>query len=60
MIGAGAKIFGNLEIGKGAKVGGGSVVVDDVPPCKTVVGVPAKVIGDSGCEKPALNMNQHL
>lgn len=60
MIGAGAKIFGNLEIGKGAKVGGGSVVVNDVPPHKTVVGVPAKVVGDSGCAKPALNMDQHL
>jgi len=60
MIGAGAKIFGNLEIGRGAKVGGGSVVVDDVPCYTTVVGVPAKVVGGSGCEKPALNMNQQL
>jgi serine O-acetyltransferase len=60
MIGAGAKIFGNLEIGKGAKVGGGSVVVNDVPACKTVVGVPAKVVGYSGCDKPALNMDQQL
>lgn len=60
MIGAGAKIFGNLEIGKGAKVGGGSVVVDDVPACRTVVGVPAKVVGYSGCDKPALNMDQQL
>jgi serine O-acetyltransferase len=58
MIGAGAKIFGNLEIGRGAKVGGGSVVINDVPPCTTVVGVPAKVVGDSGCDKPALNMDQ--
>ncbi len=60
MIGAGAKIFGNIEIGRGAKVGGGSVVVNDVPACKTVVGVPAKVVGDSGCDKPALNMDQQL
>ncbi|MGB1238357.1 MAG: serine O-acetyltransferase [Pseudomonadales bacterium] len=60
MIGAGAKIFGNLEIGKGAKVGGGSVVVNHVPGCKTVVGVPAKVVGDSGCDKPALNMDQQI
>lgn len=60
MIGAGAKIFGNLEIGKGAKVGGGSVVVDDVPACRTVVGVPAKVVGYSGCDKPALNMDQQI
>ncbi|OUS29744.1 serine O-acetyltransferase ['Osedax' symbiont bacterium Rs2_46_30_T18] len=60
MIGAGAKIFGNLEIGRCSKVGGGSVVVNDVPECKTVVGVPAKVVGDSGCAKPALNMDQQL
>ncbi|MEH6445283.1 MAG: serine O-acetyltransferase [Oceanospirillaceae bacterium] len=60
MIGAGAKIFGNIEIGKGSKVGGGSVVVNDVPACKTVVGVPAKVVGSSGCDKPALNMDQQL
>ena len=60
MIGAGAKIFGNIEIGRCAKVGGGSVVVNDVPACKTVVGVPAKVVGDSGCAKPALNMDQQL
>ncbi|MBT3144760.1 serine O-acetyltransferase [Neptunomonas phycophila] len=60
LIGAGAKIFGNIEVGKGAKVGGGSVVLDDVPPCKTVVGVPARVVGSSGCDKPALDMNQRF
>lgn len=60
LIGAGAKIFGNIEVGKGAKVGGGSVVLENVPPCKTVVGVPARVVGGSGCEKPALDMNQQI
>jgi len=60
MIAAGAKIFGNLEIGAGAKVGGGSVVLEDVPPHTTVVGVPAKVVGRPDCEKPALDMDQNI
>ncbi|UTW10394.1 serine O-acetyltransferase [Marinobacterium rhizophilum] len=58
LIAAGAKIFGNIEVGAGAKVGGGSVVLDNVPPHTTVVGVPARVVGHPGCDKPALDMNQ--
>jgi len=60
MIGAGAKILGNIEVGAGARVAAGSVVLENVPPCKTVAGVPAKVIGDSGCAEPAQEMNQML
>ncbi len=60
MIAAGAKIFGNIEIGKGAKVGGGSVVLDNVPPHTTVVGVPAKIVGRPDCAKPALDMDQNV
>ena len=45
IIGAGAKILGNITIGDNTRVGAGSVVVDDVPPYAIVVGVPAKVIG---------------
>lgn len=60
LIAAGAKIFGNIEVGKGAKVGGGSVVLEPVPPHTTVVGVPARVVGCAGCEKPALDMNQKI
>ncbi|MBY4677365.1 serine O-acetyltransferase [Marinobacterium arenosum] len=60
LIAAGAKIFGNIEIGTGAKVGGGSVVLEDVPPHTTVVGVPAKVVGRPECEKPALDMDQSI
>jgi serine O-acetyltransferase len=41
LIGAGAKILGNIEVGKGAKVGAGSVVLRDVPPHTTVAGDPA-------------------
>jgi serine O-acetyltransferase len=47
MIGSGAKILGPVEIGKGAKIGAGSVVLDDVAPHKTVAGVPAIVVGTS-------------
>ncbi len=44
IIGAGAKILGNITIGKGSKIGANSVVVKDVPPFSTVVGIPGKVI----------------
>ncbi len=60
LIGAGAKILGRVEIGEGAKIGAGSVVLDDVPPHKTVAGVPAVVVGVSSEENPALDMNQRL
>ena len=45
LIGAGAKILGNIEVGKGAKVGAGSIVLDDVAPFTTVVGIPARPVG---------------
>lgn len=57
---AGAKILGNVEIGHGAKVGAGSVVVSDVPPLATVVGVPAKVVRTNSLELPAVEMDQSL
>lgn len=60
LIGAGAKILGNVEIGEGAKIGAGSVVLDDVPPHTTVAGVPAKIVGRADVEEPALTMNHHL
>ena len=44
IIGAGAKILGNITIGKGSKIGANSVVIKDVPPYSTVVGIPGKVI----------------
>jgi serine O-acetyltransferase len=43
-IGAGAKVIGPVRIGDGAKVGANAVVVDDVPPYSTVVGIPAKIV----------------
>ena len=59
LIGAGAKLLGNIEIGACAKIGAGSVVLDDVPPHTTVVGVPARVVGaapedPAGCMEHAL------
>lgn len=58
MIGAGAKVLGNIDIGKGAKVGAGSVVLQAVPAHTTVVGVPAKVVGRTNCACPAESMDQ--
>lgn len=60
LISAGAKILGNIRIGSGAKVGAGSVVLQEVPPHTTVAGVPAKVIGKPRCENPALDMNHQI
>jgi serine O-acetyltransferase len=57
LIGAGAKILGNIEIGAGAKVGAGSVVLRDVPPHTTVAGVPARVVGQCTVAEPALEMD---
>ena len=60
MIGAGAKVLGNIEVGMGAKIGAGSVVINPVPPHTTVAGVPAKIVGRPECDKPSLDMDQCL
>jgi serine O-acetyltransferase len=60
MIGAGAKILGNIVIGEGAKVGAGSVVLHDVPPHSTVAGVPARQVGYPAHALPALEMDQGI
>ena len=60
MIGAGAKVLGNIEVGRGAKIGAGSVVLQPVPPHTTVAGVPAHEVGHPDCDKPSLDMNQGL
>lgn len=60
MIGAGAKILGNIEVGHCARIAAGSVVVKPVPNNVTVAGVPAKVVGEAGCPEPSRAMDQML
>lgn len=60
LIGAGAKVLGNLEIGHCSRIAAGSVVLADVPKNSTVAGVPAKIVGKAGCAEPARSMNQLL
>ena len=60
LIGAGAKILGNIEIGYCARVASGSVVLHPVPHNKTVAGVPARIVGEAGCAEPSRDMNQIL
>jgi serine O-acetyltransferase len=59
LIGAGAKILGNIEIGHCARIAAGSVVLKSVPHNTTVAGVPARVIGEAGCPEPSRTMD-HL
>jgi serine O-acetyltransferase len=59
LIGAGAKVLGNITVGHCSRIAAGSVVLDAVPPMKTVAGVPARIVGESGCSQPSLKMD-HL
>ena len=60
MIGAGAKILGNIEVGHCARIAAGSVVVKPVPHNVTVAGVPAKIVGEAGCAEPSRTMDQMI
>jgi serine O-acetyltransferase len=60
LIGAGAKVLGNISVGRCSRIAAGSVVLEDVPPNSTVAGVPARVVGKAGCAQPALSMDQIL
>lgn len=60
LIGAGAKVLGNIVVGRCSRIAAGSVVLDEVPPMKTVAGVPAKIVGESGCAQPSNSMDQLL
>ncbi len=58
LIGAGAKVLGNIKVGNCSRIAAGSVVLEEVPACKTVAGVPARIVGDAGCSQPSVNMDQ--
>ncbi len=60
LIGAGAKVLGNIRVGNCSRVAAGSVVLEEVPPCKTVAGVPAKIVGEAGCDQPSMSMDHLL
>ena len=58
LIGAGAKVLGNIHVGHCSRIAAGSVVLHDVPPKSTVAGVPARVVGEAGCSQPSVMMDQ--
>jgi serine O-acetyltransferase len=58
LIGAGAKVLGNIKVGCCSRIAAGSVVLKDIPEATTVAGVPAKVVGKAGCDQPAREMDQ--
>ena len=60
LIGAGAKVLGNIKVGHCSRIAAGSVVLAEVPPCKTVAGIPARVVGEAGCDQPSMTMDQLL
>ncbi len=60
LIGAGAKVLGNIRVGNCSRIAAGSVVLEAVPPCKTVAGVPARIVGEAGCDQPAMRMDHLL
>jgi len=60
LLSAGCKVLGNITVGEGAKVGAGSVVLEDVPAHTTVAGVPAKIVGKPAVGSPALEMDHTL
>ncbi|MBP7334774.1 serine O-acetyltransferase [Niveispirillum sp.] len=57
LLGANAKVLGNIHVGDCARIAAGSVVLRDVPRGVTVAGVPAKVVGEAGCSNPARVMD---
>lgn len=58
LISAGAKVLGSFTIGANSKIGAGSVVLKEVPPHSTVVGVPGRVVKSTSSMKPLDEMNQ--
>jgi serine O-acetyltransferase len=53
-------VLGNIKVGNCSRIAAGSVVLEDVPPCKTVAGIPARIVGDAGCDRPSHSMNHRV
>jgi serine O-acetyltransferase len=60
LIGSGAKVLGNIGIGNCSRIAAGSVVLKPVPANKTVAGVPARIVGEAGCQEPSRAMDQMI
>ncbi len=60
LIGAGAKVLGNITVGACSRIAAGSVVLEEVPCKSTVAGVPARIVGEAGCSQPSVTMDQLL
>jgi serine O-acetyltransferase len=60
LLGAGAKVLGNISVGDFAKVASGSVVLKDVPPHCTAAGVPARLVNCPTCPEPSKSMDHTL
>lgn len=60
LIGAGSKVLGNIQIGDGAQISAGSVVLKDVPPHTIAAGVPAEIIGKPTNDMPSLSMDHKI
>ena len=60
LIGAGAKVLGNIRVGHCSRIAAGSVVLEEVPPCKTVAGIPARIVGEAGCDQPSVKMDHRF
>jgi serine O-acetyltransferase len=58
LIGAGAKVLGNITVGDCSRIAAGSVVLKPVPSKTTVAGVPARIVGEAGCSEPSRLMDQ--
>lgn len=60
LLSTGAKVLGCVEVGEGAKVAAGSLVLEDVPPHTTVAGIPAKIVGKPAVDAPAFSMDHKV
>jgi serine O-acetyltransferase len=60
LIGAGAKVLGNITVGRCSRIAAGSVVLADVPERATVAGIPAKIVGTVKCPQPSMSMDHQF